>query len=118
MSKNAPNESEAQLAHVRFDRREMVLHSDEHFDRVNFALHALKIVRPKNMTVAVHEGTLSVRVNEGRDLAAGHGARWGILSISPSASRAEIAVAVASLAGRDRDPYVLDLILSPVIPPV
>lgn len=100
-------------AHVWIDRREITVDRDESsFDRIAFAMRALRLVKPAGMTVAVFEGRQSVRTDKGRNLRAGPEASWAIVSVPPHASRADIAVAVASLAGKSKDPYVLDLILN------
>jgi hypothetical protein len=80
---------------------------------VAFAIRALRMVMPAEMTVAVFEGRFAVRANKGRDFGRGSNATWGMLAVPAHASRAEIALAVASLAGREQDPYVIDLILAP-----
>jgi hypothetical protein len=99
-------------AHVWIDRSEIALPEDDgSFDRIAFAMRALRLVKPPSMTVAVFEGRKAVRTDKGRNLRAGPGASWGIVSVPPHASRADIAVAVATLAGKSGDPYVLDLIL-------
>ena len=102
------------LPHVRVDRREFVRADTESFDRVAFALHALRLLQPPQMTVAVFEGCFGVRAQSGWDLRNGPNAKWAMLSVAPHASRVEIALAVAGLAGRERDPYMLDLVLAPV----
>lgn len=99
-------------AHVRFVRSEIATTSGEQFDRMDFAMRALRIVRPPRMTVAVFEARSRVYSESGRDLRRGPDATWGILAVPPHASRADIAVAVASLAGRGQDPFVLDVILA------
>ena len=100
-------------AHVRLDRRVIAHRDSESFDRLAFAMRALRIFKPPEMTVAVFEGRLAVCADHGRDYGRGPTATWGMLSVPPWASKAEIALAVASLAGRDQDPYVIDLILAP-----
>lgn len=100
--------------HIWIDRRETSYVEDPStFDRVAFAMQALRLVKPPQMTVAVCEGCTRVQTDRGRDLRGGPHASWGIVSVPPHASRADIAVAVASLAGKAEDPYILDLILNP-----
>lgn len=99
-------------AHVFVDRSEINLKEDDApFDRIDFAMRALRLVKPPSMTVAVFQGRRAVRTDKGRNLRAGPDASWGIVSVPPHASRADIAVAVVALAGKSGDPYVLDLIL-------
>jgi hypothetical protein len=99
-------------AHIWIDRREIVdSEDDSSFDRVAFAMRALRLVKPPRMTVAVCEGRKTIWTDRGRNLRAGPDASWGIVSVPPHASRADIALAVAALAGKAGDPYVLDMIL-------
>ena len=100
-------------AHVWIDRREITLEDDDtSFDRVAFAMRALRLIKPPHMTVAVFEGRQHLRTDKGRNLQGGPKSSWGIVSVPPHASRADIAVAIATLAGKSDDPYVLDLILN------
>jgi hypothetical protein len=105
-------------AHVRFDRREIVHGDPEKFDRIAFTLRALRLASPANMTVVVYEGCLELRSTSGMDPRHGPEGKWGMLSIPPRASREEIALAVAQLAGRSGDAYLVDLMLSPSAAPV
>lgn len=99
-------------AHVWIDRSEITLDDDDtSFDRLAFAMRAVRLVKPPGMTVAVFEGRKAVRTLKGRSFRGGPDASWGIVSVPPHASRADIAVAVASLADKAEDPYVLDLLL-------
>lgn len=98
--------------HVRFERREISRNDPERFDRVAFAIRAVRLLKPAGMTVAVYQGNFAVRIESGRDLRHGAKATWGMIAVPPHASRAEIAMAVARLAGRAEDPYVLDLLMA------
>ncbi|HQP33730.1 MAG TPA: hypothetical protein PLI95_01060 [Polyangiaceae bacterium] len=97
--------------HVRFERKEISRFDPERFDRVAFALRAVRLLKPAGMTVAVYEGNFAVRVESGRDLRGGPAATWGMIAVPPHASRGEIALAVARLAGRADEPFVMDLIM-------
>lgn len=99
-------------AHIQVDRKQIVEHDDEPFDRVRFALEALRVCKPPEMAVAVYEGRFQVRTEAGRDPRRGPKARWGILAVPRHASRADIAIAVATLTGRAHDPYLIDVLLS------
>lgn len=103
----------AEHAHVRFERREVAADDRESFDRLAFAMRALRALMPRGMTVAVFESRSSVHIDRGMDLRGGPGATWGMLAIPARASRIEIAIAVASLSGHAQDPYVLDVVLAP-----
>jgi hypothetical protein len=99
-------------AHIWIDRHEITYEKDHSsFDRLAFAMQALRLVTPPTMTVAVFEGCKSLRMMRGRDLRAGHRASWALLCVPPHASRIELALAVASVVGKTDDPYVLELIL-------
>lgn len=78
--------------------------SDEPFDRAEFALEAIELLRPWRTTVAVGTG-YRLRVEAGRAWGRGD-ERWALLIVSPNASRKAILTAVASLA-RAPGPYAL-----------
>lgn len=84
----------------------------EDFDRIDFAMHALRLLRPQRLTVAVYRRHAELRVECVRDLAQGEGARWAMVGIPPRASRAQIAHALAELAGVADVPYAVDVLLS------
>jgi hypothetical protein len=72
--------------------------SDERFDRGEFAVRALDLVRPRKTTVAICEGAKRMRVERGRRW--GHaGEAWAMLAIPRHASKRAIALAVAELSG-------------------
>jgi hypothetical protein len=99
------------LAHVAREREHAVDEtSDETFDRVAFARHALDLVRPRARTVAICEGGLRMRVESGR-LWGETSAEWAMLAIPPRASRRAIALAVAELACVP-PPYALDVLFA------
>lgn len=82
------------------------------FDRIGFAMRALSILRPQGMTVVVREGYWELRIDRGRAWDQGSERHWAVVSIPPHASREDIAVALARLAGAENDPYIMDLLLS------
>jgi len=82
--------------------------SDERFDRTEFAMEALDLLRPYRTTVAVCHGA-RLRVESGRAWGRGPDARWALLAIPPTASRRAITTAVAALAAAPR-PYALALL--------
>jgi|SRR5579884_2723121 len=83
--------------------------SDERFDRTEFALRALNLMRPQHLTVAICEGATRTRVAMGRRW--GHpGEAWAMLAIPRSASRRSIALAVAELSGVP-SAWALDVLL-------
>ena len=98
--------------HVLVEEEQRFEHRDpEPFDRVAFAMHALSLLRPRRMKVAVYSSVSYLRVEHGRELADGVPARWAIVGIPPQASRESIAMALAELAGVARLPFVVDLLV-------
>ena len=87
------------------DEREM---DREIFDRLAYASRVLRILSPR-VTVALCMGARRLAGEEG----GGSGAkdRWAIVSIPADASRVNIAMALARLAHRENDPYMLDVLL-------
>jgi hypothetical protein len=86
--------------------------STESFDRLAFAERAVSFVKPPGMRVAIAGGRSRVVVEVGRWWGRGEGARWAMLIVPPTASRRAIATAVASLAGANPAPWVLDALVS------
>jgi hypothetical protein len=81
--------------------------SDERFDRTEFAMEVLELLRPSRTTVAVCHGA-RLRVECGRTWGRPD-ERWAVLAITPTASRRAITTAVAALARAPR-PYALALV--------
>jgi hypothetical protein len=81
------------------------------FDRIGFAMRALAILKPRDLTVAVYEGRHEVEVERGRQWGRGRGKEWAMVSIPAHASRESIAVALAQLAGVADEPYVIETLL-------
>src|SRR5690242_18931443 len=92
--------------------REIEPSDPEEFDRIGFALEAVSMLRGAQLTVAVYPRRAGLRVDAVRDLRSGEGARWVMLGVPPRASRAQIAHALAELAGVTKLPYALDVLLS------
>jgi hypothetical protein len=97
------------------EREESFEVSRESFDRMEFALRALSLVRPARMTVALCASRSHLRVEAGRAWGKGEGARWALVCIPPSASREAIVAALAALGGEPAAgagrPYALDVLL-------
>ena len=83
----------------------------EDFDRVAFTIQALRALRPARLTVAVYPRRSGLHVDSVRDLRGGDGARWAMFGVPPRASRAQIAHALAELAGVSDVPYAIDVML-------
>jgi hypothetical protein len=99
-------------AWVREEYRRLVL-SDRPttFDRIGFAMRALEILKPRDVTVAVYEGRNEVEVERGRAWGRGPKKEWAMVSIPNHASRESIAIALAKLAGVAEVPYVIETLL-------
>jgi hypothetical protein len=99
--------------HEQVDQQRRIEYRDpSEFDRIAFAMRALRRLRPKRMTVAVYPAVSSLRVEQGRDLRRGEGAKWAIVGIPPHASREHIAYALAELAGIAAVPYAVQMLLA------
>jgi hypothetical protein len=83
--------------------------SDERFDRGEFAVRALDLVRPRRTTVAICEGATRMRLERGRRWGR-PGEAWAMLAIPRFASRRAIALAVAELSDVPTA-WALDLLL-------
>lgn len=95
------------------EERHRVEHRDpEEFDRIAFAVHALRRLRPKRMTVAVYSTVSTLQVESGLDFRGGEGATWTMVGIPPRASREHIAYALAELAGVASVPYAVQMLLA------
>ena len=102
------DQPEKQFVEFARDEREL---DREMFDRMAYAKRALRTLAPRGLTVALTAGADRLRVELGAELRV-TGERWAIVSIPPDASRAHIALSLVRLAGREGDPYVLDVLLA------
>jgi hypothetical protein len=82
------------------------------FDRIAFAMRALRRLRPRRMKVAVYSAVSALHVQSGRDFARGEGASWAMVGIPPHASREHIAYALVELAGVASVPYAVQMLLA------
>lgn len=92
--------------------RQIEYHDKSEFDRIAFAMRALRRLKPEKMTVAVYSAVSALRVRSGRDLGGGDGARWAIVGIPPHASREQIAFALVELAGATAVPFTVQMLLA------
>ncbi len=83
----------------------------QRFDRVAFALRALRLLIPTDTRIAVFRSS-HLHLTQGLDLARGPGARWVLLGIPWDASAESIVLALAQLAGVGQQPYSLEATLS------
>ena len=107
MASSIRRENEPDKRYVEFVRDEREL-DREIFDRMAYAARLLRILSPR-LTVALCMGARRLVVEEGGG--AGATGRWAIVSIPADASRVNIAMALAKLAKRENDPYMLDVLL-------
>jgi hypothetical protein len=96
--------------HIIDEQRRIDATSGEKFDRIAFAMRALRLLRPR-MTVAVYPRSSSLEVEQVYDRSKNGGVTWATLGVPPDASRAHIALAVAELAGERRTDWVLDFLV-------
>lgn len=82
------------------------------FDRIAFAMRALRRLRPRRMKVAVYPAVSTLHVASGHDRARGEGATWAMVGIPPHASREHIAYALVELAGVASVPYAVQMLLA------
>lgn len=86
-------------------------HPWQRFDRVAFALRALRLLIPTDTRIAVFRSS-RLQVIQGLDLARGPNARWVMLGIPWDASAESIVLALTELAGVGQQPYTLEASLS------
>jgi hypothetical protein len=93
-------------------RRRLEYRDPTEFDRIAFAMRALRRLRPRKMKVAVYSAVAALRVESGDDHRRGEGATWAIVGIPPHASREHIAYALVELAGVASVPYAVQMLLA------
>lgn len=93
------------------ERRALDTSSSEEFDRIAFAMRALRMLRP-DVTVAVYPRARALHVERGRDLTGPEGAQFAMLGVPPDASREHIALAVAELADSEPSSLMVSLLLA------
>ncbi|HEX4336616.1 MAG TPA: hypothetical protein VH062_11925 [Polyangiaceae bacterium] len=89
----------------------------EEFDRLAFAIQVIRVLRPRKLSVAVYRRYAELRIECVRDLRGGDGARWAMVGIPSRASRAQIAHALADLAGVADIPYAIDVLVNRALAP-
>ncbi len=85
--------------------------SQGRFDRIEFALRAVELLRPGSTTVIVYRST-RLHVEQGRDLRRGDHARWAIVGVPGDASAESIALALTEIEGVAARPFAFDLALN------
>ncbi len=104
-----PREPHYEQVDPRYHRE---YHDPSDFDRIAFAVRALRRLRTGRMKVAVYSAVSALRVESGRDHHRGEGARWAIVGIPPHASREHIAYALVELLGTASVPYAVQALLA------
>jgi hypothetical protein len=92
------------------EQRRLDQSSNEQFDRIAFAMRALRVLRPR-LTVAVYPRARELHVERGRDLSGGPDASFAMLGVPPDASREHIALAIAELGDDRQSPLLVELLL-------
>lgn len=81
-------------------------------DGVGFARRVLDVLRPARMSVLVRESAWTLEVVTGRQWNRPDGWTWAEVAIPPDATREHIALTLATLVGKDRDPTLLRTLLA------
>ena len=93
-------------------RRQTELRDPCKFDRIAFAMRALRRLRTKQMRVVVYATISTLQIEQGNDPRRGKGATFALVGIPPHASREHIAYALAELAGVASMPYAVQALLA------
>ena len=93
------------------EQHDYTLRDPSRFNRLDYAMRALEILKPKGMKIVVYERIGQMRIERGPEPRRGPEASWASVGIPPHASREHIAVGLAELAGVSNMPYMLDVLL-------
>ena len=93
-------------------RRQTEFRDGSEFDRIAFAMRALRRLRTRQMRVVVYTTISTLQVERGHDPRRGKGATFALVGIPPHASREHIAYALAELVGVASMPYAVQALLS------
>lgn len=83
----------------------------QRFDRLQFALEALKLLGSGSSRIVVFTSS-KLEIRQGLDLVRGPHARWVMVGIPRDASAESIVLALARIEGAKRTPYALQATLS------
>jgi hypothetical protein len=92
---------------IRDQERAFQARDSESFNRIEFALRVLDLIRLQ-MNVTVYPRGRSLQIRRGRDWKVGPDAEWVMIGVPRDASRLHIVYALAELAGVARQPFLLD----------
>lgn len=84
---------------------------DPQFDPIAYAMRALRILKPRGMTVAVYEGRFAMKVERGREWAR-PAQSWVTVAIPRDATREDVALLLAQIAGVSAEPWILPTLLA------
>jgi hypothetical protein len=87
-------------------QRQFEARSSEAFNRLEFAMRLLKLLKPQ-MNVAVYARVHSLHVERS---SRGVAEPWAMLGIPPHATRENIVRALAELSGVEHEPFLVDLL--------
>ena len=104
-----PRDSRYEEVDPRFQHE---YHDPADFDRIAFAVRALRRLRTGRMKVAVYTAVSGLEVKSGREFRRGEEALWAMVGIPPHASREHIAYALVELAGVASVPYAVQMLLA------
>lgn len=93
-------------------RRQTEFRDGSEFDRIAFAMRALRRLRTRRMRVIVYATLSTLQVEQGNDPRRGKGATFALVGIPPHASREHIVYALAELAGVASMPYAIQALLA------
>ncbi len=93
-------------------RRQTEFRDATEFDRIAFAMRALRRLRTRQMRVVVYTTMSTLQIERGNDPRRGKGATFALVGIPPHASREHIAYALAELAGVASVPYAVQALLA------
>ena len=93
-------------------RRQTEFRDGSEFDRIAFAMRALRRLRTRQMRVVVYTTMSTLQVERGNDPRRGKGATFALVGIPPHASREHIAYALAELVGVASMPYAVQALMA------
>jgi hypothetical protein len=100
--------SEVSVYEIVDDEHRFEARDPERFSRIEFVLAVLDLLKP-DMNITVYPGR-HWKIRRGRDWSVGPDAVWAMIGVPPDASRQYIAFALAELAGKADQPFVVDLV--------
>lgn len=107
------DDDENPLGAYRIEERRLIARARRSgYDALAFAKRALRILEPRGVDVAIYEGRFELKVERGRYFRAGPESHWAMVAIPPSASREQIAVVLAEIAGVAHVPLMIETLIA------